>query len=401
MSSTQRVAFLASEYPPYVNGGLGTHVSALTTALAKHDVEIDLFVPSWQGRYDSSPPGVEVHDVEIGNPRSDTELWLNFCFHTIARIQQSRESISLIHCHDWQTILAGIRLRKMLNVPLVFSIHLPQRHGPNLAMENLGLIFADHLLVNSKAVSEEIAVRGLPIRSLGVIPNGVELERFMPSHSPSAERYILFVGRLVAQKGVEIALRAFSVLLHRCSDVRLIIVGDGDLALYYQRVGRYLGLASHVSFLGWQTDQALVQLYQGAEVVVMPSFYEPFGIVALEAMACGRPVVATRTGGLAEIIEDGVNGYLVPTGDYLYVAQRIVKLLLEPERAASFGAAARQRASMFGWEKIAARTEQLYRLISYKGEPLTLGEPGSIVDQFIQSVDPDLRILAQHLVSDL
>jgi glycosyltransferase involved in cell wall biosynthesis len=133
----------------------------------------------------------------------------------------------------------------------------------------------------------------------------------------------------------------------------------------------------------------------------MPSFYEPFGIVALEAMACGRPVVATRTGGLAEVIEDGVNGYLVPAGDYLRIAQRVVTLLLEPERTASFGAAARQRASMFGWEKIAASTEQLYRQIIHEGATLTLGEPGSLVDEFIQSVDPDLRILAQHLVSDL
>ena len=332
MRFAQRVAFLASEYPPYINGGLGTHIYALSSALAKRGVEIKLFVPDQQKGYESSPPGVELHEVMVANPHRDTELWLSFCSRAIAQVQQLRNPITLIHCHDWMMTLAGIRLRKIFNVPLVFSIHLPQRGGTNLAMENLGLIYADHVLVNSHAVAQEIAARGLPIKSMGVIPNGVELERFVPSHSSSAERYILFVGRLVEQKGVDIVLRAFSVVLHRCPDVRLIIVGDGGLALYYQRMKRYLGLMSHVSFMGWQTGQALVQLYQGAEVVVMPSFYEPFGIVALEAMACGRPVVASRTGGLAEVIEDGVNGYLVPTGDYLRVAQRVGTLLLEPER---------------------------------------------------------------------
>src|SRR6266567_5583911 len=237
MRTTQRVAFLASEYPPYIYGGLGTHVYALTSALAKRNVEIELFVPHRQGGYESSPPGVELHEMSVDNPRSDTEFWLRFCSCMIAPAQQLRESVALIHCHDWMTILAGIRLRKILNMPLVFSIHLPQRGGPNLAMENLGLIYADYVLVNSRAVAQEIAARGLPIKSLRVIPNGVDLERFVPSSSSSAERYILFVGRLVAQKGVDVALRAFSVLLHRCPDVRLIIVGDGDLALYYQRVG--------------------------------------------------------------------------------------------------------------------------------------------------------------------
>ena len=401
MRSAQRVAFLTSEYPPYVYGGLGTHVHALTSALAKRDVEIELFVPYRQGGYESSPPGVELHDMSVNNPRSDTELWLRFCSCAIASAQQLREPIVLIHCHDWMTILAGIRLRKILNVPLVFSIHLPQRGGPNLAMENLGLIYADYVLVNSRAVAREIAARGLPIKSLRVIPNGVDLDRFVPSGSSSTDQYILFVGRLVVQKGVDVALQAFSVLLRRCPHVRLIVVGDGSLALYFQRVARYLGLSSQVSFVGWKTGQSLVRLYQGAEVVVMPSFYEPFGIVVLEAMACGRPVVATRTGGLAEVVEDGVNGFLVPPGDYLRLAQRIAALLLDPNRAATFGEAARQRALAFGWEKIAANTEWLYAKVIDEGATSPLGEPSSLVDEFIKSVEPALRVLAEHMVADI
>jgi glycosyltransferase involved in cell wall biosynthesis len=399
--SSQRVAFLASEYPPYLYGGLGTHVHALTSALGERGVGIKLFVPRREGGYESPPHGVELQHVPIDNPRSDVELWLRFCRRTIAMAKQLGNSIAVVHCHDWMTVLAGIRLRRILDVPLVFSVHLPQRTSPNLPMENLGLVCADYVLVNSRAVAREIAGRGLPIKSLRVIPNGVDLNRFVPPGSSSADRYILFVGRLVMQKGVDTALRAFSVLLLRCPDIRLIIVGDGSLTLYFQRVARYLGFSSQVSFVGWKTGQSLVRLYQGAEVVVMPSFYEPFGMVALEAMACARPVVATRAGGLVEVVEDGVNGYLVPPGDYLQLAQRIAALLLDSNRAARFGEAARQRASAFGWEKIAASTERLYAKVIDEGVTLPLGETSGLVDEFIKFVDPALQPLAERLVADI
>jgi glycosyltransferase involved in cell wall biosynthesis len=399
--SSQGVAFLASEYPPYVYGGLGTHVHALTSALADRGMGIVLFVPSRTGGYEPSPHGVELLSVPISNPRSDMELWLQFGHCAIAAAKKLGNSIAVVHCHDWMTILAGIHLRRILDVPLVFSVHLPQKTSPYLSMENLGLVCADYVLVSSRAVARELAGRGLPIKSLRMIPNGVDLDRFVPSSSSSADRYILFVGRLTMQKGVDIALRAFSVLLRLCPDVRLIVVGDGDLALYYQRVARYLGLSSQVSFVGWKTDQSLVKLYQEATIVVMPSFYEPFGMVALEAMACGRPVVVTRTGGLVEIVEDGVNGYLVPPGDYLQLAQRIATLLLNPNRATRFGEAAHLRAMSFGWEKIAACTERLYAKVIDEGAILPLGEPSGIVDEFIKSVDPTLLPLTEQLVTDI
>src|SRR5207237_2666762 len=130
-------------------------------------------------------------------------------------------------------------------------------------------------------------------------------------------------GRLVAQKGLDFLLQAFAVVLHRCPESRLVIVGDGDLELYFKRIAHYLGISHRVHFVNWQIGPDLVKLFQRSQVVVMPSYYEPFGIVALEAMSCGRPVIASRVGGLIEIIEDGVQGYLVPPGDYLELARRL------------------------------------------------------------------------------
>jgi len=172
---------------------------------------------------------------------------------------------------------------------------------------------------------------------------------------------ILFVGRLVPQKGVDVLLRAFAVVLRRCPGIRLVIAGDGYQRLYLERLSRHLGLPPHVEFVGWQTGPALARLYQAAEMVVVPSVYEPFGLVALEAMACGRPVVASRIGGLAEVIAEGRTGYLIPPGDYLSLARRMAQLLLEPARAAAMGQAARQEAMRYCWPRIAELTHDLYR----------------------------------------
>ena len=394
-----RVAFLASEYPPHVYGGLGTHVHALTTALAARGTRIELFVPRREG-YDPPPPGVELHHVAAGRASSNEQFWLQFCRRATAMVRQRGGAIDLIHSHDWMTVLAGIPLRRLLNAPLIYSVHLPQVTAPHRPIENLGLVWADCVLVNSRAVTEEIARRGLPISSMRVIPNGVDPDSFVPADASRADPYVLYVGRLVAQKGVDVALHAFGILLRRCPATRLVVVGDGDQALYLKRVVRYLGIAPRVAFVGWQRGQSLVNLYQQAAVVVVPSLYEPFGMVALEAMACGRPVVASSTGGLAEVVEHDVTGYLVRPGDHLELAQRLAALLLDPARAARLGAAGRRRACDFDWESIAARTERVYEsLVHQELVPRQRQSPGLSGD-FVSAVGPALQPLAKGLVAE-
>jgi glycogen(starch) synthase len=188
-------------------------------------------------------------------------------------------------------------------------------------------------------------------------------------------------------------------VLSRCPKARLVVVGDGDQALFLQRTARYLGISSHVDFVGWQTGPALVSFYQQADVVVVPSRYEPFGLVALEAMACGRPVVASSAGGLAEIVMDSETGFLVPPGDDLRLAQRIVQVLLDHGIATRMGLAARERAESYGWDSIAARTEQIYGRIANADITSPLGNPDAVIDALLRSVAPTSRIFAERLVT--
>jgi glycosyltransferase involved in cell wall biosynthesis len=360
--SKYRVALFSSEYPPHVYGGLGTHVAAITAALAGR-VQFDLFVPAL-GDYVADRPGIRLHEVPVAPAANNVELWLNYCKAAVRVAKRAAVSFDLIHCHDWMTTVAGIKLRSSIGKPLVYNIHLPQSFIGYKNLENLGLVNADLVLVNSRAIEQELKACELPLPPVEVVPNGVDLETFRPGADwPADDGYVLFVGRLVAQKGVTFLLEALSVVLQRCPETRLIVVGDGELDLFFKRITRYLGIPHRVTFLDWTTGPDLVALYQRSKFVVVPSYYEPFGIVALEAMACGRPVIASRIGGLAEIVNDGVNGFLVEAGNHLQLAQRMVHLIQDRERREAMGQAARERATAFSWDRVAAQTLALYESI--------------------------------------
>lgn len=392
-----RILQMASEYPPHVYGGLGTHVYELTSALGQRGVRVDLAVPARAG-YAAPPAGVNLLEVPVTGAVSDAGFWLQFCHEAALAAERSWGRPDVIHAHDWMTVLGGIQMRDALRIPLMFSVHLPQIAEPNVWMESLGLLYSDCVMINSRAVAAELAERKLPIRALNVVPNGVDLAHFRPTDPPRSG-VVLLVGRLVAQKGVDVALRAFVAVLNRCREAQLIVAGDGDQALYLQRTARYLGISSHVDFVGWQAGHALAALYQRADVIVMPSRYEPFGIVALEAMACGRPVVASSVGGLAEIVTDSETGFLVPPGDDLRLAQRIVQLLLDQGTATRLGLAARRRAEAYSWNSIAARTEQIYGWITGADVTSPLGSPNTVINDLLRSLAPTSRIFAERLVT--
>ncbi len=399
MTARRRVALFSSEYPPNVLGGLGIHVERLTAALADA-VSFDVFLPE-RGDYVTADPGVRIHEVPaVPAVRTDAEHWLCHCQAAARMAEPAARAADLLHCHDWMTALAGLRLRETAGRPLVFNVHLPQGKGLRLALENLGLLAADLVLVNSRAIEREIRARSLPLRRVEVVPNGVDLDAFRPADDwPRDGGYVLFVGRLVAQKGVDLLLHAFHAVVRRCPAARLVVVGDGELELYLQRVARHLGLSARVEFAGWRTGPALVELYRGAQAVVVPSLYEPFGIVALEAMACARPVVASRTGGLEEIIDDGVEGYLVEVGDRMRLAGRLARLLRDEGLRARMGEAARARACRFGWDRVAARTLALYdEMAGRPAGPLPEAVAGGLREELLAGVDATLRPVVEEVL---
>jgi 1,4-alpha-glucan branching enzyme len=349
------IVVFSPEYPPHILGGLGRHVDDISRSLAK-SVAIDLFVPERAG-YQKPPRGIRLHQVRVDEAPDSPHYWLRFCHAAAEAAVACAPSPAWIHCHDWMTAPAGLRAGRRLERPVVCNVHLPQHSGPALLMENLGLVGADLVLVNSQAVRRELRARRLPMHRLKVLPNGVNPALFRPAQDwPSDGGYILFVGRFVPHKGVDILLRAFGVLLRRYPESRLVIAGEGLFDLYFRRVARFLGFPDRVTFLDWQCGAKLVELYQKAQVVVVPSHYEPFGIVALEAMACGRPVVASRVGGLQEFVDHGVQGYLVKSGDYLDLARRLAALAESPQLRRRMGRAARAQALRYSWDRIATDT---------------------------------------------
>jgi glycosyltransferase involved in cell wall biosynthesis len=301
--------------------------------------------------------GIRIHPVPLGRERDHLRSWLRFCESAVAAVRKERLQFDCVHCHDWMTMLAGVVLREETGRPLLINVHLPQAGGQTKVVERLGIAAADHVIVNSVAVRDELGESCTP---LSVIPNGVDTDRYRPGGKwPDDDGYILFVGRLVPQKGVGTLLQAMAALLHRTS-ARLVIIGDGHSELFLQRAARSFGCADRVEFAGWASGAELVGWYQNAQFVVMPSIYEPFGIVALEAMACGRPVIAAASGGLTEIIDDGATGLLVPAGDPLRLAARMFELLDDPAKRARIGAAARSHALQYDWSCVAAQTAAVF-----------------------------------------
>ncbi len=353
-----RVTVVSPEFPPHVIGGLGTHVACMTNELRRHVCQ-DLIVPA-RGGYQAAPRTVKIHEIPCGASSRYAEYWLGFCRAVSGAAIDL--SFDVIQCHDWMTVLAGAALARRSGKPLVYNVHLPQLHPPSRTIEDLGLIHADVVIVNSRAVKAELRARGLPIRRLEVIPNGVDLKFYQPPSGMARKNgSILFVGRLVPQKGIDVLLRAFGAVLRRLPEARLVVAGDGELQIYFERLTRRLGFPHRVSFESWQTGSSLLRLYHEAQVVVVPSWYEPFGIVALEAMACGCPVIASRVGGLEEIVEDRKQGYLVPRGDHLALAARLTNLLRDERKRKAMGRAARARARLFSWKSAAAQTADVFR----------------------------------------
>lgn len=187
-----RVLTFSPEFPPHVVGGLGTHVAAMARGLRPY-AELEILVPE-RGGYDDVPKAISVHEVPCKSASSDAEFWLGFCRAASEAVGALRNPGQVIQCHDWMTVLGGACTSRQMRRPLVYNVHLPQSHSPSRAIEDLGLIQADAVVVNSRAVEAELRARRLPIRRLEVIPNGVDLQTFRPRNRMVRDATVLFVG---------------------------------------------------------------------------------------------------------------------------------------------------------------------------------------------------------------
>lgn len=388
-------------------GGMNVYVRELTRQLGRQGIHVDVFTRS----QDAHVPHV-IHDLGYGNrvvhvpagpeiPLSKPELARHlpdFAAGILEFARRKKQSYDVIHSHYWMSGIAGRELKSVWNAPMVHMFHTLGLMKNRIAGEGefegdyrirgeLDVLrAADRIIASTPAELAQLQwLYEVRTDHVTITPPGVDITHFYPipredamehtGFSPTS-RVLLFVGRIEPLKGIDTLLAAIAIMRSRGvlerHDLRLAIIG-GDAAAPEDEMSREmgrlqslrsnLGLHDLVDFLGKRSQDALPYYYSAADVVVVPSHYESFGMVALEAMACGTPVVASQVGGLAFLIQDGVTGFHVPDQDAEALAERITLLLDDRELHARIGRSAVGVARNYSWRIIADQMISTYKAL--------------------------------------
>ncbi len=373
-----KVLLLTREYPPNVYGGAGVHVKYLSRALAEL---VAVEVRTLDEGPPEVPPGVDVRAYPALLSGGEGPLKILEVLSWNLNLLKDPVDADVVHCHTWYTDMAGALAKGMYGGKLVATVHsleplrpwkaeqLGRGYQVSTWMEKTGLSACDALVAVSSEMAQDIhRVYDFPRDKIHVIPNGIDEERFKPSSNPATlERlgvrrpYVLFVGRLTPQKGVFDLLEA-SRLLPKGLQV-VCLTGRADTRTMEEEMARRVGAHANVLWVHRMLpEEEIIHLYTDCEAFVCPSLYEPFGIINLEAMACGRPVVATTVGGIKEVVVDGVTGRLVPPSNPPRLAEAITEVVGDRAKAGAMGLAGRRRVEQdFTWRAVARRTVDLYR----------------------------------------
>jgi D-inositol-3-phosphate glycosyltransferase len=393
-------------------GGMNVYVRDLTQELGREGVHVDVFTRS----QDEHVPHV-LHDLGFGNrvvhipagpetpiQKSDLIKYLPQFVEGIKAFAHEKGLIyDLIHSHYWLSGLAAESLQKDWDVPFVHMYHTlgemknriaktdAEKEGAyRIQGERQVLVAANRIVAATLAEKAQLEwLYKADSKKITVVPPGVDTTHFYPIPAdeaksfiglPQNERMILFVGRIEPLKGVETVIRAMATLklanITSQHPVHLAIIGGDPNAspeqmnvemLRLQKLSHDLCMDRMIVFLGKRGQNTLPYYYSAAEVLVMPSHYESFGLVALEAMACGTPVVASQVGGLAFLVQDGVTGFSVPDQDPEALAEKLMEILGDSSKREQMGRNAAEYARKYSWPIIAAQIKQVYEEIS-RGE---------------------------------
>ena len=384
-----RVLHVSWEYPPIVYGGLGRHVQALTCAQAERGDEVTVLTqaPGSEASIEIVD-GVRVirapHDPPEVPLAEDTLLaWVLGMQTGMIRRGANAGPIDVVHAHDWVTAHAGIALRAILGArALVATVHATEagRHqgwlpGPLSdaihSIEHWLVHESDRVIACSAHMRREVEqLFAVPGDRVSVIANGIDLQRWRATPERTARAreahgsdgpLVVFVGRLEWEKGAHTLIEALPRLRRRIPGLRAVIAGRGGHADALREQVRARRLGRAVDFVGWLPEAELHGLVAAADVLVVPSLYEPFGLVALEGAALGTPLVVARTGGLAEFVEDGATGRAFTPGDVDELAAAVAEAILDPDASARMVRAARELlATSYGWPLLAAQTDDAY-----------------------------------------
>ena len=389
-----RILHLSSEYPPQKVLGLGRFVYDLAGAQAAAGDEVCVVTNSLSGeRHDIVERGVRVARVHFPPPPKPSEEATTVMQFNAQLVERAAPIVEkwrphVINVHDWLTATAGKVLKKVYGTPLVVTVHDTVMGKSFGRLDNerkfIGRVeqwicrYADRAIANSSWVRGELVrTYGVAEDKISTVPCAVDVSAFgveaEARHVAAFRRVLaapdepiaLYVGRLDPEKGLEILAEAWAAVVAQMPSAKLVVAGRGKLEKPLGERLAKLGIAERVLFAGYVRPPALALLYHVSAVHVVPSTYEPFGIVALEGMASGRAVVASRTGGLADIVEHDKSGLLVEPGDARQLAEAILGLLRDPTRRERLGKAARERAAeTFNWHRVAQMTRQVYESVA-------------------------------------
>jgi len=389
-------------------GGMNVYVHQLTRTLGKMGVRVDVFTRS----QDEHVPHV-LHDLGYHNrvvhipagpefplPKSELVRYIPKFVQGIESFAESKDiHYDLIHSHYWMSGIAAIELSEKWNIPFIQMFHTlglmknriarsPQEKEGDYRILGEKRVISKSNRIIAATLAEKSQLEFLyeaPSSKITVIPPGVDTRHFYPIEKDEAKEVvgvpddthtILFVGRIEPLKGIDLLVKAISIIqkngdLNCCPHNLIIIGGEPDAKeedmnvemAHLQDMVEELEIENFVIFLGKQDQQMLPYYYSAAEVVVMPSHYESFGMVALESMACGTPVVASQVGGLAFLVQDGKTGFVVPGNDPEKLANRLVELIKNKELRDKMGTNSAEYAKLYAWENITEKMIEVYHQV--------------------------------------
>lgn len=398
MSQNLRVLMFGWELPPHNTGGLGVACYGLAKGLSQYGVKIAFALPRklqveapFMEVLGHNVPGMKVTAInsllKAYMNEESFKSWANWIngsemkmlagsiyeeavrFGDMATAWSRSEEHAVIHAHDWMAYPAGLKARAQSGRPFVAHIHATEydRTGGNIntqiaELEYQGLNEADRVIAVSHYTKNMVnRYYGVPMDNIEVVHNGVDLDEFSPLKMRALfpnDKIVLFVGRLTFQKGVDYFLQAAKQVLEVEPRTIFLVVGDGDM---YEKLvvdAAELGIGNRVVFPGFMAGERLKACYQMADVFVMPSVSEPYGIVALEALASGTPAVISRQSGVSESLSHVLK---VDFWDTRKMSGMITSLLRYPEMAQELARQAKREAGMMTWQKAAAKTLAVYR----------------------------------------
>jgi len=389
-----RILMLSWEYPPNVVGGMGRHVAELTPALARQGLKVHVVTPVTKETMAgiSAEDGLMVHRVLTPAPDPSSNIFnqahqVNGVLEDyLRRVSQQQGQCDLIHIHDWLTGFAGLAIQKAWNCPLVATVHATEKgrnrgHIDNPLQQSIDqaerklVSQARRVIVCSHHMKDEVQYFfQIPDHKLDVIPNGVDLTTLANKHSPQElaafrskyaapeEKIVFTVSRLVYEKGVHLLIQAMPQVLQECPQVRLIVAGKGPEADNLKLQAENSSVADQASFIGFVSDEARNLFFEVADCAIFASLYEPFGIVALEAMALGCPLIVSDVGGFSEMVKHAETGIKIYPDNVDSTAWGIVHALKNPNWAKKHTLKAQQSVQeRFNWSRIAALTIETYQ----------------------------------------